>query len=68
VLDAYPDWTIPAAVIAVVPTANREKATVKVRIGLKVKDPRILPDMAVKVTFETGGTAGDAAKDKSAAN
>jgi RND family efflux transporter MFP subunit len=65
VLDAYPDWTIAAAVIAVVPTANREKATVKVRIGLKVKDPRILPDMAVKVTFETGGTAGDAARDKS---
>ncbi len=68
VLDAYPDWTIPAAVIAVVPTANREKATVKVRIGLKVKDPRILPDMAVKVTFETGGSAGDAGHDKSAAN
>jgi RND family efflux transporter MFP subunit len=51
VLDAYPNWTIPAAVIAVVPTANREKATVKVRIGLQQKDPRILPDMAVKVTF-----------------
>jgi RND family efflux transporter MFP subunit len=51
VLDAYPNWTIPAAVIAVVPTANREKATVKVRIGLRQKDPRILPDMAVKVTF-----------------
>lgn len=67
VLDAYPDWTIPAAVIAVVPTANREKATVKVRIGLRVKDPRILPDMAVKVTFESGGSAGDAGHDKSAA-
>ncbi len=51
VLDAYPDWTIPARVIAIVPTANREKATVKVRIGLEVKDPRILPDMAVKATF-----------------
>jgi RND family efflux transporter MFP subunit len=51
VLDAYPDWTIPAEVIAIVPTANREKATVKVRIGLKQKDTRILPDMAVKVTF-----------------
>jgi RND family efflux transporter MFP subunit len=51
VLDAYPDWTIPAAVVAVVPTANREKATVKVRIALKQKDPRILPDMAVKVKF-----------------
>ena len=43
--------------IAIVPTANREKATVKVRIGLKQKDPRILPDMAIKVTFldETAG-------------
>jgi HlyD family secretion protein len=50
-LDAYPDWTIPASVIAIVPTANREKATVKVRIRVKDKDPRILPDMAVKVTF-----------------
>jgi RND family efflux transporter MFP subunit len=60
VLDAYPDWTIPAAVIAVVPTANREKATVKVRIGLKQKDPRILPDMAVKVKFLDDGTAAAA--------
>ncbi len=51
VLDAYPDWSIPASVIAIVPTANREKATVKVRIRLEQKDPRILPDMAVKVTF-----------------
>ena len=51
VLDAYPDWTIPAVVVAVVPTANREKATVKVRIALKRKDPRVLPDMAVKVRF-----------------
>ncbi|HJU31937.1 MAG TPA: efflux RND transporter periplasmic adaptor subunit, partial [Hyphomicrobiaceae bacterium] len=59
VLDAYPDWTIPATVIAVVPTANREKATVRVRIGLKKKDPRVLPDMAVKVKFldETGAGA-----------
>jgi multidrug resistance efflux pump len=58
VLDAYPDWAIPGAVIAIVPTANREKATVKVRIGLKQKDPRILPDMAVKVTFlEDAATA-----------
>jgi RND family efflux transporter MFP subunit len=54
VLDAYPDWTIPASVIAIVPTANREKATVKVRVGFKQKDPRILPDMAVKVTFLEG--------------
>ena len=50
-LDGYPDWTIPASVIGIVPTANREKATVKVRIRLNRKDPRILPDMAIKVTF-----------------
>ena len=59
VLDAYPEWTIPAYVIAIVPTANREKATVRVRIGFREKDPRILPDMAVKVTFLEGdGLAG----------
>ena len=51
VLDAYPDWSIPASVIAIVPTANRDKATVKVRIRFEKKDPRILPDMAVKVSF-----------------
>ena len=50
-LDSYPDWQIPAAVIAVVPTANRDKATVRVRISLGEKDPRILPDMGVKVAF-----------------
>jgi HlyD family secretion protein len=61
VLDAFPDWTIPAAVLAIVPTANREKATVKVRITFKDKDPRILPDMAAKVTFLDGGTAANAA-------
>ena len=51
VLDAYPDFQIPASVIAVVPTADRQKATVLVRIGFKLLDPRILPDMGVKVTF-----------------
>lgn len=51
VLDAYPDWQIPAKVIAVVPTADRQKATVLVRIGFNELDPRILPDMGVKVTF-----------------
>jgi RND family efflux transporter MFP subunit len=56
-LDAYPDWTIPASVIAIVPTANREKATVKVRIRFDKKDPRILPDMAVKVNFLTDARA-----------
>ena len=59
VLDAYPDWQIPAAVIAVVPTADRQKATVLVRIGFKQLDPRILPDMGVKVTFlREADTAG----------
>jgi RND family efflux transporter MFP subunit len=51
VLDAYPDWRIPARVITTVPTADRQKATVRVRIGFDHLDPRILPDMGVKVTF-----------------
>ena len=51
VLDAYPGFEIPASVIVVVPTADRQKATVLVRIGFKKLDPRILPDMGVGVTF-----------------
>jgi RND family efflux transporter MFP subunit len=50
-LNAYPDWEIPAEVIAVIPTADRAKATVKVRIGFKVKDERILPEMGARVSF-----------------
>jgi RND family efflux transporter MFP subunit len=50
-LDAYPDWRIPAHVITIVPTADRQKATVLVRIGFEKLDPRILPDMGVKVAF-----------------
>jgi len=50
-LDAYPDWRIPAHVITIVPTADRQKATVLVRIGFENLDPRILPDMGVKVAF-----------------
>ncbi|HET7433293.1 MAG TPA: efflux RND transporter periplasmic adaptor subunit [Thermoanaerobaculia bacterium] len=57
VLDAYPDWKIPAHVITAVPTANREKATVKVRIAFDQKDARILPDMGVKVSFITSSPA-----------
>ncbi len=52
-LDAYPDWRIPAHVITAVPTADRQKATVKVRIAFDQKDPRVLPDMGVKVAFIT---------------
>ena len=51
VLDAYPDWQIPARVITLVPTADRQKATILVRIGFVELEPRILPDMAIKVTF-----------------
>jgi RND family efflux transporter MFP subunit len=51
VLDAYQDWTIPSHVINIVPTADRQKATVRVRIGFDQLDPRILPDMGVKVSF-----------------
>jgi RND family efflux transporter MFP subunit len=50
-LNAYPDWKIPAEVIAIIPTADRGKATVKVRIALNVRDPRIVPDMGVNVSF-----------------
>ena len=62
-LNAYPDWDIPAEVIAVIPTADRSKATVKVRVGFKLKDPRILPDMGVRVSF-----LGDTSNDKPAAS
>jgi RND family efflux transporter MFP subunit len=51
VLNAYPDWRIPSHVIAIIPTADRSKATVKVRIGLDAKDDRIVPDMGVRVSF-----------------
>jgi RND family efflux transporter MFP subunit len=51
-LDAYPDWEIPAHVIAIIPTADRQKATVEVRVGFDDLDERILPDMGVKVAFQ----------------
>ena len=57
VLDAYPDWRIPAKVRTVIPTADRQKATVKVRISFDKLDPRILPDMGVKVSFLAGERA-----------
>jgi HlyD family secretion protein len=52
VLDAYTDWNIPGEVIAIIPTANRDRATIQVRVGFKERDPRILPQMAAKVTFD----------------
>ncbi len=51
VLNAYPEWKIPGAVIAIIPTADRSKATVKVRVALNSKDTRIVPDMGVRVSF-----------------
>jgi multidrug efflux pump subunit AcrA (membrane-fusion protein) len=69
VLDAYPDWVIPAKVRTVIPTADRQKATVKVRISFTqpdyvhlfdpANDPRILPDMGVKVTFLEGNSRSE---------
>jgi len=51
-LDAYAQWKIPCQVIAIIPTADRQKATVKVRVGFDQLDPRILPQMGVKVAFQ----------------
>jgi RND family efflux transporter MFP subunit len=63
VLDAYPDWRIPARVITTIPAADRQKATFRVRIAFEeLGDPRILPDMGVKVSFQAGAeAAGDGA-------
>ena len=60
-LDAYPDWRIPCRVRTIIPTADRQKATVKVRISFEKLDPKILPDMGVKVAFMAGEKPGAAA-------
>lgn len=57
-LNAYPDWQIPAHVIAVIPTADRSKGTVTVRIAIDQKDPRILPEMGVRVSFLASAESG----------
>jgi RND family efflux transporter MFP subunit len=61
VLNAYPDWRIPGRLLAIIPTADRSKATVRVRVALDQRDPRILPDMGVRVSFLQA--ADDAAAD-----
>ena len=61
VLDAYPEWRIPGRVIITVPTADRQKATVLVRIAFDKLDPRILPDMGIKVAFLGAETPAAAA-------
>ncbi|HVN45204.1 MAG TPA: efflux RND transporter periplasmic adaptor subunit [Steroidobacteraceae bacterium] len=64
VLNAYPDWRIPSHVIAIIPTADRSKATVKVRIGLDLKDDRIVPDMGVRVSFLEAAKPTGAARER----
>src|SRR5260221_12109239 len=61
VLAAYSDWKIPCKVIAIIPTADRQKSTVKVRVGFDKLDPRILPEMSVKVAFRETGQAAPVA-------
>jgi RND family efflux transporter MFP subunit len=60
-LDAYPEWKIPCKVIAIIPTADRQKSTVKVRVGFDKLDPRILPEMSVKVAFRDTGSVSQTA-------
>lgn len=66
-LNAYPDWDIPGSVIAMIPTADRAKATVKVRIAIKQKDPRIIPEMGARVAFLSDDEPHAAGADKKAA-
>ena len=61
-LDAYRDWQIPAHVITTIPAADRQKATVTVRIAFDALDPRILPDMGIKVAFLGSAIEGAAGK------
>lgn len=56
-LNAYPEWDIPGSVIAIIPTADQSKGTVKVRVAIKTKDRRILPQMAARVSFMTAPEA-----------
>lgn len=60
-LDAYPDWDIPGSVLAIIPTADQSKGTVQVRVAIKTKDKRILPQMAARVTFMTPPEKGSTA-------
>jgi len=57
-LDAYPEWDIPGSVIAIIPTADQSKGTVQVRVAIKTKDNRILPQMAARVGFMTAPEKG----------
>jgi len=65
-LDAYPDWKIPCKVIAIIPTADRQKSTVKVRVGFDKIEPRILPEMSAKVAFRDRVGSGSAVAGRTA--
>lgn len=67
-LNAYSDWKIPSSVIAVIPTADRSKATIKVRIRLDVRDPRVIPDMGARVRFLAAPSANPEKSARSAAS
>ena len=67
-LNAYPEWDIPGSVIAMIPTADRAKATVKVRIAIKQKDPRIIPEMGARVAFLSENKSKNPETDKSVAS
>lgn len=62
-LDAYPEWKIPCKVTAIIPTADRQKSTVRVRVGFEKLDPRVLPDMSVKVAFREAAPVASTAAD-----
>jgi RND family efflux transporter MFP subunit len=64
-LDAYADWKIPCQVVAIIPTADRQKSTVRVRVGFDRLDPRILPQMSIKVAFRENTAATPASADAS---
>ena len=65
-LDAYANWKIPCKVIAIIPTADRQKSTVRVRVGFDRLDPRILPQMSIKVAFRENTAAPSPASASSA--
>jgi RND family efflux transporter MFP subunit len=67
-LNAYPDWAIPARVVAIIPTADRAKATVKVRVGFEAADERILPEMGARVAFLDAPEQRDASRTTSSSS
>lgn len=61
VLDAYPTVTFAGKVRQIVPTADRQRATVQVKVSITDRDPRILPEMGARVEFlDTASVKSDA--------